>query len=225
MNEPAASITSILETLKAGCRRVFTSRNLREVLVGAVVFYGCEGLFDFFENGPGRDNIPSRILFLAFTLGPPLLLSLVTVWLYRRVQKPPYTIWPEFNLLFGSIIFVPFYFVFASRLIYQPRPMDFREIVEDLFLLYALLPFSLISLPTYSFSLGPLILSAVATVLTGWCLRKRTQPGQSRPQNGFGLERLSPADTRIPDGRQNSRHNQMVTISSLTPRMSPRDYF
>ena len=165
-----------------GIRRILgltvTLRNLGELLIGTLIFYGCEAAFDLLLIGPTtRVSIPGRVLFLAFAVVPPILLCLSTIWLYKRSRRRPYTVWPEVNLVVGTLIFAPIYLEFASRIIYRPRPLDFAEILQDLVWLYSMFPLTAFSIMVYTFGIAPLILSTIATTLIGWLVRRGSSPG------------------------------------------------
>ena len=170
--------------LVRGIRRILgltiTLRNLGELLIGSLIFYSCEAAFDLLLIGlTTRVGTPSRVLFLAFTVVPPILLCLSTVWLYRHSRRRPDTVWPEVNLVLGPLIFAPVYLEFASRIIYQPRPLDFAQILQELIWLYSMFPLTAFSIMVYTFGIAPFILTIIAATLTGRLVRRRSTPGRS----------------------------------------------
>lgn len=162
-----------------------TVRNLRELLVGAVLFHGCQALFEFLVLRPdSRAGIPTRVFFLGFTFVPPILFCLLTVWLYRWSRRHPYTVWPEVNLIVGSIIFTPIYLVFASPLLYGNPPMQLTELFEFLAVSYGF-PLTIFSIMVYTFSITPFMLIIISTTLTGLLIRRRSRHHSRRLPSPF----------------------------------------
>jgi hypothetical protein len=155
-------------------RGLLSLKGLAQVLSGAGLYYTCEAVFDSLAFRQGRESsVPAIIALLSFGLAVAAFFVFLTIAWYRffGVKGTPY---PEINLILGLIIFMPIYFMMASYLIYDPRPLSLKYIADELLWLYLLLPLSIISIATYTFTFHALILASASAVVAGHVMRRKT---------------------------------------------------
>jgi hypothetical protein len=143
---------------------------------GAVAYYACEALSDYFVFREGVNPQVARFFFLFFF---PFLAIVAFVFLTMAWYKwPPYdpsAHYPEVFIIIGAIIFMPVYFELASHLLYNPTPILMVEVAQNLLWMYLLFPLTVIDIGTYTLSLHVLALAAVSALLTGYLQRRRVR--------------------------------------------------
>lgn len=153
-------------------RKLLTTRSLMQVITGAVAYHSWEFVFDSlaFRQGVVLPVRPFIILLLFALLATATFVLLVIAWYEWGKVDIPY---PEINLIVGSLIFIPFYFEFASYVIYDPRPIVTAQFVRDLFWSYILFPLTVISVLTYTLTLPVFLITSISALVTGAVMRSR----------------------------------------------------
>lgn len=141
---------------------------------GAVAYYACEALSDYFVFREGVNPNVARFFFLFFF---PLLavaaFVLLTIAWHKSLSHQGTARFPEVLIIIGALILMPVYFELASHLIYNPTAMHVSEVMEDLCWYYLLFPLTVMDIVTYTFSLHVFVLAALSALLTGYLLRRR----------------------------------------------------
>lgn len=149
---------------------------LAEGLSGAIGYYACEGLSDYFVFREGVDQRVARLFFLVlFPLLSSSSLVLLTIAWHRILSYKNGLRYPEFSIIVGVILLLPVYFELASHLLYNPAPIHVSELGHNLLWLYALLPLTIMEFVTYTFSLHVYAIAAVSALVTGYLMRRRAR--------------------------------------------------
>ena|SRR3989442_1286671 len=150
---------------------------LVQSLSGAIVYYSCEALFDYFAFREGfNPPLPrffSVLLIACFTFLTISAFVVLTLAWHRNLSHRGGTRFPEVPMIFGTLILMPVYFELASHLIYNPRAIHLSEFIDDLYWSYLLFPLTVVEIGSYTLSLHVFPLAALAAVLTGYLLRRR----------------------------------------------------
>lgn len=142
-------------------------------LSGAIAYYSCEALSDYFVFREGASRPVARFFFLFFfPCSAIVTFVLLTVAWYRWLAREHRTQYAEVSIIIGTIILMPVYFELASHLIYNPTPIVVSEFAENVAWLYALFPLTVIEVGTYTLSLHCFALAATSAVVTGYLLRR-----------------------------------------------------
>jgi len=159
--------------MKKGILRVFEWAVLG--LSGAIAYYACEALSDYFAFRKGANAILARLfilfLFPLLAVAPAVLLTMA--W-HRFLSHQGHARFPEVPIIIGMLILMPVYFELASHLIYNPTPMHISEVMKDMYWFYLVFPLTVMDFVTYTFSLHVFGMATLAALLTGYLLRRRT---------------------------------------------------
>jgi hypothetical protein len=157
-----------MASILALTKRFLTAWRVAQVLSAGIVFYGGGIVLALFMR---RET--AAIPFILFTLLVPASFAALTVGWYKLCWRKSGIPRPEVNLIIGSVILMPLYFEVTSLFIYKPRPIIPRDIAEDLFWYYVMLPITVTLMGAYTATLGALILALASTLVTGELMRRR----------------------------------------------------
>lgn len=144
-----------------------------QALSGAITYYACETLSDYFVFRGGVNPWVARFFLCFFPLSAAAGFVLLTIAWHRILSPRDRARFPEILMVLGVLILMPVYFEFASHLIYNPSAMHLSEVITDLYWYYVLFPLTVMELGTYTLSLHVLVLTAFCAALTGYLLRRR----------------------------------------------------
>jgi hypothetical protein len=141
---------------------------------GALGYYACEALSDYFAFREGANANVARLFILFFfpLLAVAAFVLLTMAW-HRFLSHQGRARFPEVLIIIGTLILMPVYFELASHLIYNPTAIHLSEIIDDLYWFYLLFPLTVMDIVTYTFSLHVFALAALSALLTGYLLRRR----------------------------------------------------
>lgn len=142
---------------------------------GALAYYACEALSDYFVFREGVNPLVARFFFFLFPLLAVTAFVFLTIAWHRILPHKGSSRFPEVLMIFGALIFMPVYFELASHLTYNPTAMHISEVMEELYWYYLLFPLTVMDIGSYTFSLHVFALAALAALLTGYFLRRRSR--------------------------------------------------
>jgi hypothetical protein len=142
-------------------------------LSGALAYYACEALCDYFAFREGVNADVGRFFFFLFPLLAVTAFVLLTFAWHRILPQKGRPRFPEILMVLGVLILMPVYFELASHLIYNPTAIHLSEIIDDLYWFYLLFPLTVMDIVTYTFSLHVFAMAALSALLTGYLLRRR----------------------------------------------------
>lgn len=152
-------------------RQLFRNdKRIAQALSGAIAYYACEALSDYFVFRDGVNPRVGRFFFFLFPFLAVTAFALLTFAWHR--QKGSRRV-PEVLMILGALILMPVYFELASHLIYNPTAMHLSEVMEDLYWYYLMFPLTVMDFGSYTFSLHVFALAALSALLTGYFLRRR----------------------------------------------------
>src|SRR5437660_1069034 len=129
-------------------------------LSGALGYYACEALSDYFAFRKGANENLARLFILFFfpLLAVAAAVLLTMAW-HRFLSYQGRPRFPEVPIIIGMFILMPVYFELASHLIYNPTAMHLSEIIDDLYWFYLLFPLTVMDFVTYTFSLHVFVMA------------------------------------------------------------------
>lgn len=139
---------------------------------GAIAYYGCEALSEYFTTRDGVNWEVARFFFFLFPLLAVSAFVLLTI-AWHRILALKGTRFPEAFMILGALVLMPVYFALASHLIYNPTAMNLSETMNELYTYYLSFPLTVMDIVSYTFSLHVFVLASVSAVVTGYLLRRR----------------------------------------------------
>ena len=144
-----------------------------QALSGAIAYYACEGLSEYFTTREGVYEEVARFFFFLFPLLAVTAFVLLTTAWHKILALKGSTRFPEVFMIVGALVLLPVYFELASHLIYNPTAMHLSEVMEDLYTYYLSFPLTVLDFVSYTFSLHVFVLASVSAVVAGYILRRR----------------------------------------------------
>lgn len=145
---------------------------LAQALSGAIAYYACEALSEYFTTSEGGNWDVARFFFFLFPLLAVSAFVLLTI-AWHRILALKGTRFPEVIMIVGALVLMPVYFELASHLIYNPTAMNLSEVMKDLYTYYLSFPLTVLDFVSYTFSLHVFVLASLSAVVTGYLLRRR----------------------------------------------------